>query len=160
MSGWSEEEDELLRCLVAEGLTSTEIGARLQRSRSSVMGRVFRNGLKLSGNMKEAAAREKEREIANSTPNRALHSVVLAQARAQGRLPPHTLTDEPHRERKRKISFEELRHNSCRWPLGHVGKPDFGFCGAARMNEMSPYCCAHHRKAYQERTADGRRIKR
>jgi GcrA cell cycle regulator len=42
----------------------------------------------------------------------------------------------------------ELTEDTCHWPVGDPGSPDFFFCGG-ESNEGSPYCNYHSRVAYQ-----------
>lgn len=46
------------------------------------------------------------------------------------------------------IALMDLTATTCRWPIGHVGEPDFGFCGA-QADEGCPYCANHRRIAYR-----------
>jgi GcrA cell cycle regulator len=47
-------------------------------------------------------------------------------------------------------TFAELNSNTCRWPIGEPGTPDFCFCGAPPQPEK-PYCAAHCARAYDNR---------
>lgn len=40
------------------------------------------------------------------------------------------------------VSIFDLTHETCRFPIGEVGKPGFVFCGAA-VGPEKPYCKAH-----------------
>jgi GcrA cell cycle regulator len=42
----------------------------------------------------------------------------------------------------------ELTENTCRWPIGDPGNPDFFFCGGQTISSL-PYCAFHARLAYQ-----------
>jgi GcrA cell cycle regulator len=52
----------------------------------------------------------------------------------------------------------ELTENTCRWPVGDPGSPDFFFCGGNTVNSL-PYCSHHSRVAYQP-VSDRRRDRR
>jgi GcrA cell cycle regulator len=54
--------------------------------------------------------------------------------------------DIPHERRR---SLLELTDDTCRWPVGAPGAPDFFFCGAQPLPDR-PYCAAHWARA--ERT--------
>lgn len=43
---------------------------------------------------------------------------------------------------EQRVALIDLRPTSCRYPLGDVGSPGFGFCGA-RSIEDRPYCPQH-----------------
>jgi GcrA cell cycle regulator len=47
-------------------------------------------------------------------------------------------------------SLLQLTKQSCRWPIGEPGAPDFHFCGApgADLERGMPYCADHARLAY------------
>jgi GcrA cell cycle regulator len=47
---------------------------------------------------------------------------------------------------KAKVTFMDLGHRMCKWPVGTVGKPDFGFCGEETELGKS-YCACHMRKS-------------
>jgi GcrA cell cycle regulator len=53
-----------------------------------------------------------------------------------------------------RVALPDLEPHHCRWPLGHVGDPDFGFCGHERRVGSS-YCPGHSRVAF--RVLDPRR---
>lgn len=42
-----------------------------------------------------------------------------------------------------RVSLLDLKPNGCRYPLGDVGQPDFGFCGEPQFAGSS-YCEYHH----------------
>jgi GcrA cell cycle regulator len=42
----------------------------------------------------------------------------------------------------------ELTEDTCRWPIGDPGQPDFFFCGGPAVTGL-PYCAYHSRVAYQ-----------
>lgn len=45
------------------------------------------------------------------------------------------------------ITMLELTNETCRWPLGDVGKPGFGFCGC-QVQHGESYCPEHVAVAY------------
>ena len=52
----------------------------------------------------------------------------------------------------------ELTEDTCHWPIGDPGSPDFFFCGGKSLSSL-PYCAHHSRVAYQP-AADRRRDRR
>ena len=42
----------------------------------------------------------------------------------------------------------ELTEETCRWPIGDPGSPEFFFCGGQALTSL-PYCTYHSRVAYQ-----------
>lgn len=49
---------------------------------------------------------------------------------------------------EQRRTLMQLTDDTCRWPVGDPGTPEFFFCGARPLGE-SPYCAAHRRMAYQ-----------
>ncbi|MEX2450935.1 MAG: GcrA family cell cycle regulator [Rhodospirillales bacterium] len=54
--------------------------------------------------------------------------------------------------RAKNLIFD-LTAKTCRWPTGHPGDPDFGFCCADAVAGR-PYCAAHCKRAYAPRVKD------
>ena len=47
-----------------------------------------------------------------------------------------------------RVTILNLNEQTCKWPVGDPGKPDFFFCG--RKSDVGiPYCAFHARIAYQ-----------
>jgi len=42
----------------------------------------------------------------------------------------------------------ELSEDTCHWPVGDPGSPEFFFCGGKSLQGL-PYCAHHSRVAYQ-----------
>ena len=42
----------------------------------------------------------------------------------------------------------ELTEDTCHWPVGDPGNPEFFFCGGKSISGL-PYCAHHSRIAYQ-----------
>lgn len=133
---WSKERIALLERLWAEGKTATAIAAQLHLSRSAVLGKVFRLRLRMRG---EAAASNKalsrRRAVARRKPSSRpapAPAAAAAPARSHG------------------LSLFELTNETCRWPFGRPGTPNFHFCGApgADLENGMPYCPLHARRAY------------
>src|SRR5262249_34140964 len=49
--------------------------------------------------------------------------------------------------KEQRVSLLELSEDTCRWPVGDPGHPDFFYCGAVPL-EGRPYCSAHCARAY------------
>lgn len=52
-----------------------------------------------------------------------------------------------------RFTIDNLRANTCRWPIGDPKTPGFSFCGCVTEKHGSPYCNAHRLKAYISRGA-------
>jgi len=46
-----------------------------------------------------------------------------------------------------RVTFADLQPHQCRWPVGEVNHPEFGFCGEGRI-EGKPYCPGHEKRAH------------
>lgn len=57
-------------------------------------------------------------------------------------------------------SVMQLKAHHCRWPIGELGSPDFGFCGRPKekgddnVQKQTSYCACHN-KAKKYRGRDG-----
>jgi GcrA cell cycle regulator len=74
------------------------------------------------------------------------HNIVAAIAIAgtEPGLPENLKGEEPDGT---GMKFIDLQADSCRWPRGTPGNPDFEFCGGHALVD-SPYCSRHSRIAY------------
>ncbi len=162
---WTDDRVELLKKLWSEGLSASQIAARLAQgvTRNAVIGKVHR--LNLSGRAQQprnAAPRapRKQREPSHpgrgtGTPslptagNTALKPMIRAEAQPRpAALPapePMRLVDIPKGGR---ITILHLSDKTCKWPIGDPGHDDFCFCGHG-PRDGSPYCEYHARLAYQ-----------
>jgi GcrA cell cycle regulator len=162
---WTDERVELLKKLWAEGLSASQIAARLAQgvTRNAVIGKVHR--LNLSGRApttRSSAPRMPRKAREPSHPGRAggMPSLPQAGATALKHMPraavqvrplplpepkPLRLADLPTGG---NITILHLSDKTCRWPIGDPGAEDFCFCGHS-PREGSPYCEYHARLAYQ-----------
>lgn len=147
MAGWSDEEDEALREMYAQGVSASIIATRLRtgRSRNSVIGRIHRLKLPLRETTKRMARgtvqslplrptrMEKDSHLVGTL--RSLHTKMKA---VQPVIPmkPIPAAAQP---KGPTVSFEELERHSCRFPYGDS---PFQFCGAQRAGDSS-YCPEH-----------------
>jgi GcrA cell cycle regulator len=154
---WNDERVELLKKLWAEGLSASQIAARLGGvTRNAVIGKVHRLGL---------SGRATTSRISNPRP-RKMHTgrtnrgpSLLFGTRGNAALKPVYETDyEPEPEPAKlqelvippaeRASILTLKECMCKWPIGHPGEEDFHFCGRKSASGL-PYCEHHARMAYQ-----------
>lgn len=144
LNGWSVEQDKLVRQLwVVEKLPASQIGRRMNRSRSAIIGYVTRHGLSRELSPDDVKARKSsprfvkpDTECPPSRPRNMLRfgnvsipkSVVPACKMAPERL---TAT---------AVTLAERRPDQCGWPVND-GNP-FLFCGTARCGHRR--YCDHH----------------
>jgi GcrA cell cycle regulator len=157
---WTEEAVEILRELALEGRSASVIAAALgEASRSAVIGKANRIGIKLNGGPGGGGAR---RGAGGYAP-KAIGYDPPASSRG-AKLP--ALSGAPERAwcfaeaeigEMRRVGFEELRESICRWPLGDPMSGDFAYCGLKSANGRS-YCAGHCRMAYQPPESRARRV--
>ena len=157
---WTAEAIEVLKRLALEGRSASVIAAALgAASRSAVIGKANRIGIKLSGGGRASAP--------GGTPEGA-HRVQLAvvpepaankQSSAPSREPGKKAAWTPAEaevEEMRRVRFAEIRELACRWPLGDPKSGDFAYCGLKPAKGQS-YCAGHCRMAYRTPNAGARR---
>lgn len=152
---WTDEMVEELRKMWKEGLTTGEIGKRLNVSKNSIVGKVHRLGLsgrpspikKKDGtpiyrnDKKEAAAPKAvtpDKPVAEKEPMR--HEAVAKPIQASK---PST----PSRHFTGNLSLTELDNHTCRWPVGDPKDENFHFCGK-KVRIGQTYCEEHSSIAY------------
>lgn len=164
---WTDERVERLKTLWSEGLSASQIATELGSvTRNAVIGKVHRLGL--SGRakpqvqpsrpqvtspvrVKSASARPvSQSQTTRSVPS---HPVsVGATALKADTMAEQALAVAPSAEIEpmvfERVTILNLNEQTCKWPVGDPGKPDFFFCG--RKSEVGiPYCAFHARIAYQ-----------
>lgn len=165
MIDWTEERIGVLRQMwMVHGCAASEIAAALGDgiSRNAVIGKLGRLGLlgssakpvqkaavvarSRAGNKgqprAQAAAERVRRRQAHAETLRERQDafeadgVALLKTAAWAPLPGTT-----------PVSLLDLGRDQCRWPIGEVGAPGFGYCGAP-AREGGPYCAHHHARAH------------
>lgn len=158
---WSDEDVDQLKALWIEGLSCSQIGRAIHRSRNSVIGKVHRMGL--AGRPAVPARGPKPRiqtrdDTAVRTSQRRRQSDLKrwADARAEGVQAPLALPDGS------PVTLETLGRNMCKWPFGDPADLSFRFCGhaldpgAPEMGLLpSKRYCAAHRQIGRDRSKDG-----
>ncbi|WP_455477123.1 GcrA family cell cycle regulator [Bartonella sp. B41] len=175
--GWTCERVELLKKFWSEGLSASQIAARLGGvSRNAVIGKVHR--LKLPGRGKTAQVVSRTQKIlagvnpSNSRIRRSTSMVLptnSASCSAKATALKVDFVDENMTEAdisaksdvvvpiSRHLNLLQLSENTCRWPVGDPLSSDFHFCGAD-AGESSPYCAFHAKIAFQP-ISEKRRIR-
>ncbi|HZZ62495.1 MAG TPA: GcrA family cell cycle regulator [Roseiarcus sp.] len=152
---WTEETIEVLKRLALEGRSARVIAEALGApSRSAVIGKANRVGIKLNGGGSGAAPggrpARSERPRASTAPRSKTVSCKQAPAPAPAREPrkPKWIFAGAEVGEMRRIGFDEIRELDCRWPLGDPLSEDFAYCGLQPAPGRS-YCAGHCRMAYQ-----------
>ncbi|MEL6747141.1 MAG: GcrA family cell cycle regulator [Pseudomonadota bacterium] len=156
---WTPERVEELKKLWADGLSASQIAARLgEVTRNAVIGKVHRLGL--SGRMtrsrvksvrpRKKVMRTKRIMKGGSKFGTGPGTVEYTQFSGQYLDPSaFEVPDElviPINERK---TISTLTESCCRWPIGDPQSEEFHFCGKSKT-VAGPYCEFHARKAFQQ----------
>lgn len=165
---WTDERVELLKKLWSDGLSASRIAAEIGGvTRNAVIGKVHRLGL--SGRAKAApSAGQRPRKVRSPAHVvRAVRPQVRGNTALAQALPAYVAESETevHPDLAENViplgqrcSLLQLTAETCRWPIGDPGTPDFFFCGGKPVGDL-PYCAYHARVAYQP-VAERRREKR
>ena len=173
---WTDERVERLKSLWSEGLSASQIAAELGGvTRNAVIGKVHRLGLSGRAKPQSQAARPAQAprsktaapsarppSVPGARPNRPVTIGNVALKPTEAAEPaPRAVTAPVEAEPVvfEKVTILHLNENTCKWPIGDPGRPDFFFCGR-KSDAGIPYCQHHARIAYQpsaERRKNDRR---
>ena len=136
---WSDDIISRLRALWSEGLSTAEIGRRLNISKNAVVGKAHRLNLPA----RPSPIRRGEGHVSPrpAAPRRAHGPTLPPLAAALAGNPGPAL---------RPIApppKNSLRATPCCWPIGEPGKPSFHFCNVSSV-PGKPYCEDHAAVAY------------
>jgi GcrA cell cycle regulator len=163
---WLEDRDARLRKLAADGLSASQIAKEIGAvSRSAVLGRANRIGIKLGGDryVRRTPQERTERKNEMRRKRRAAAADRPISLRADTRSPAKRLADayaaadavaeatpqaQTAEQKALNVSLLQLSDRTCKYPIGDPQSPDFTFCGAA-PNSIGPYCHRHHRLCYR-----------
>jgi GcrA cell cycle regulator len=153
---WTDETIERLRALWAEGLSTAEIGRRMNISKNAVVGKAHRLNLPArpspirrdaGGSMPRPPV---PRRVTGPTlPPLATASVPVEPAAPMPRMavPARPAAREPARPAPRPAAPRVGRASVCCWPIGEPGTASFRFCDA-EASAGKPYCAEHAAVAY------------
>ena len=152
---WTDDRVELLKTLWTEGLSASQIAARLGGvTRNAVIGKVHRLGLSgRATNSRSSGPRPRRAHV----PRASRGSSLLFGTRGNTALKPHydaepDLAPAPLEELviplHERATINTLKETMCRWPIGDPAEPEFHFCGRKKCGSL-PYCEHHARMAYQ-----------
>ena len=154
-----------LRQLALEGKSASSIAAALGApSRNAVIGKANRIGVKLTGNIHCVAPRagrpskDRPRRPTIARTNSPLWKRAAVPAIPRERKPAWAFAEAQVGEML-KVGLDEIREDSCPWPLGDPTSEDFVYCGVQTAKGRS-YCAGHCRMAYKPPNArvwDGQR---
>jgi GcrA cell cycle regulator len=155
---WTDVAQARLRHLWDEGLSTAEIGRRLNISKNSVIGKAHRLDLpKRPSPIKYSDGPQQQRVPAtrpSPSPVELPKPDCLPQESSAHDAKPEVGTSPPITEQKippkaatASAPIPSYRVTECCWPIGDPGTPDFRFCDAPAL-PGKPYCATHARLAY------------
>jgi GcrA cell cycle regulator len=130
---WSDEDDERLAALWAEGLSGVAIGKAMGRTKSACLGRAHRLELEARASPIPDASRRSG-------------AAGLVKAKAAAPEPERAPAGRP-RQRLSLWLVPTGVVRECQWPHGTPGKPSFYLCGDPAW-PARPYCERHCRRAF------------
>ena len=166
-SPWTDVAKARLRNLWQEGLSTAEIGRRLNVSKNSVIGQAHRLDLpKRPYPIKYSDGQKRRRTSAPPHPHMParLRDVACVQQSSTVPDPEHeagvspatTAPDKPSGMVTSSARIPSYRIAECCWPIGDPGTSNFRFCDAPAL-PGKPYCAAHARLAYLRTRSDAER---
>lgn len=123
-------------------------------SRNAIIGKIDRLGLKSQSGMKNGVEPKTAKRVAGSTikpsplpagsvASKVLHKIKQVQKDREHPKPdPQPLRCDP--VEPGRVTLLQLTKETCRWPIGTPGAPDFCFCGNPPI-QGRPYCSGHTR---------------
>lgn len=135
---WSDADKDLAIELSRAGLSFSAIGARVNKTRSSVAGMLSRAGVVMPPKLR--IQRHPLTSRAYTPPKRSEKRAPASRITAGAR--PYKWRGDPPREEQ--ITFSKLSDGRCKFPLG---EPTL-FCGRPAEHRR-PYCAPHCARAYR-----------
>ena len=151
---WTPARVSTLIALWTEGISTIEIGRRLEITKNAVVGKVHRLGL--PKRVSPVGSRPRERKPVAARPEtepRKDDAVKKAVELSKQPRPAPVSSPVP---KANPVSMDKLSGGMCSWPEGEPGKDEFHFCGAPVL-EGKPYCLSHCARAYVRPTRDRQR---
>ena len=150
---WTEEAIEVLKTLALQGRSARAIAEALGApSRSAVIGKANRVGIKLNGGGPAGADRPRAASVPRAVGERGPRTVSSRRALVPSlpREPRKTqwIFAEAEVGEMLRLGLEEIAEANCRWPLGDPLNEDFAYCGLPPARGRT-YCAGHCRLAYQ-----------
>ena len=143
---WDEAEVALLRKLSLDGRSCSQIGKAMGCSRSAVIGKLHRLGIKHGPTAINDARhfRAKPQPKPKAPPMAQKRSSITGGFQHSGMLPRAPLPEQRQTDVAR-VDFAGLEPHHCRFP---IGEPVEGFCGHPKVGGIA-YCEHHASRCYQ-----------
>jgi GcrA cell cycle regulator len=151
---WSQQLIDQVKQYWKDGLTATEIGERVQKTRNAILGKLHRMGMAVPGKKlprrnpnrpaKMHADKPKEPKAPSAPTGRRAKGAGSATPLAAPP-PPPLLPLKPSRNGWKGVvaAIDDLQADDCRWPLPDGPIPTTGFCGSPVAPGTQPYCAFH-----------------
>lgn len=133
---WPDAQIETLKRLFADGMSASEIGNAIGRTRGAVCGKLFRLGLNKTRPRRRQSSRPYRKGMG-------LEPRLLKIKGPSFEAPADNVVDLPPDQSDCAVPFMKLGPQHCRWPL-----EDRFFCGADQW-PGKPYCARHCCIAYR-----------
>lgn len=146
-SYWTKEQDDKLRVLWDAGLSTTEIGRRLGKSKNSVISRARRSGCtKRENPIKRGVGEPKRKLRAVQKSVKALPSLATIQAPPPVRAVVRRVVEKPASPARKPTpaASKPKRTTPCAWPMND--RWPWRFCDVPTCD--GPYCEEHAQRAY------------
>jgi len=128
--GWTDKKIADLEKFWNKGLTTAEIGKKLDVSKNAVVGKAHRLGLQ-----------------GRPSPIKREPKDVQKKPETSSSLPSPSSSASPLPKKNDFITIADLTLEMCRWPTGDPKFADFHFCGKKTF-QNKPYCLNHCAEAY------------
>jgi len=146
---WTDENIELLKKLWDEGVSCSQIAARIPgASRNAVIGKVHRLGLPRRATKYHTDAYRSQRAPSSKPkqPRKPAGNPAFRKLLNDNPEPIDPVEELVIPEAERK-TLQQLEESHCRWPIGDPQHADFHFCGRQKVAGLS-YCNHHAKRAY------------
>jgi GcrA cell cycle regulator len=156
---WTDERVDLLKKLWADGLSASQIAAKLgEVTRNAVIGKVHRLGLAGRATTSRIRVARPRSNIAlfparsaqvqyRTFGNAALKVSVQPEERKVATVIPLRALPELEAAPEGRVTLAELKECMCHWPIGDPMEDGFHFCGRSKSFGV-PYCEHHAAIAY------------
>lgn len=145
---WTDEQVDEVRRMTVDGMSASQIGIELNRTRNSIIGVWHRKNIAVPRREKLIAERTRlERSKRSDRVSRPTGAPKINQAAKDSPNAPLTAArleeiNQPLAE-SRPVTLMKRRPGQCCWPLGDPKTPEFRYCGAPTRGEASSYCDGH-----------------
>jgi GcrA cell cycle regulator len=154
-NGWTQDREDLLKKLHGEGLSASQIAARVTATgfdvtRNAVIGKANRMGLTGGDKPRRSTRSRKPRRKPNPGISMVFGGRKSAKLFAEVYMQPEAFVPgpEPVIPEAERRGIDGLTEDQCRWPIGDPQMADFHFCNGVKVPGL-PYCEHHCRRAYQ-----------